>query len=265
VASSTAAWASQKRLTSELFVPIPICPKCKREIASDDINVARDVAYCRPCNYSHQLSDLTSGSVIDDTVDVSTPPAGAWRRSDMVGTVIGASHRSIGTAIGALFIALFWNGIVSVFLVVVIASTLRHLGVHLPHWFPAPDMNGSPMSLGMTLFLWLFLTPFIAVGLLLLGTFLSSIAGRTEVKLDHKEGVVFSGVGPLGWRRRFDPETVKNVSVQDRSWRDSDGHRQNKIHIVLETRAGKEIKLGSMLSGPRRNFVAGALRQALKL
>ncbi len=117
----------------------------------------------------------------------------------------------------------------------------------------------------MTLFLWLFLTPFIAVGLFLLGTFFSSIAGRTEIKLNHKEGLVFTGVGPLGLRRRFDPETVKNVSIQDRSWNDSDGHRQKKVQIVLETRAGKEIKFGSMLTGPRRNFVAAALRQALKL
>ncbi len=246
-------------------MPTPICSKCKREIPSEDINVAQDVAYCRHCNYSHQLSRLTYDKGIDDTLDLSTPPAGAWRRSDMVGTVIGASHRSLGTAIATLFFALFWNGIVSIFLVMVIASTLGHMGVRVPHWFPAPNMNDSPMSLGMTLFLWLFLTPFIAIGLLLLGTFLSSIGGRTEVQVNSKAGTVFTGIGPLGWRRRFDPEAVKNVGIQDRSWRDSDGNRQKKVAIVLETRAGKEIKFGTMLNGPRRNFVAGALRQALRL
>jgi hypothetical protein len=245
-------------------MPTPACPKCRRDIPSEDINVANDVAYCRHCNYSSQLSRLTFGGGIEEDLDLSQPPEGAWRRNDMVGTVIGATHRSVGAAVGALFIALFWNGIVSVFLAIVIASTLKHVGVTVPHWFPAPEMDGGSMSLGMTLFLWLFLTPFIAIGLMLLAAFLSCLGGKTEVRLNHKEGVVFSGIGPLGWRRRFDPEQVKDVRIQDSQWRDSDGDRHRKTNILLGLRSGKEIKLGSMLTAPRRNFVAAALREALK-
>lgn len=78
---------------------------------------------------------------------------------------IGATHRSIGSAIGLLLFALFWNGIVSVFVLFAIAGTLKQFNIGLPEWFPAPNMNGEPMSLGMVLFLWIFLTPFIAIGL----------------------------------------------------------------------------------------------------
>jgi hypothetical protein len=28
----------------------PTCPKCKQAIPSEDVNVAKDVAYCRACN-----------------------------------------------------------------------------------------------------------------------------------------------------------------------------------------------------------------------
>jgi hypothetical protein len=241
----------------------PICAKCKQVIPSDDVNVAKDVAFCRGCNLSHPLSALTRGGELDEYVDPANPPAGAWQTNDGMGCVIGATHRSIGTAIGTLVFGLFWNGILSVFLCFAVAGTLRNLGIPAPHWFPAPVMNDSPMSVGMTLFLWLFLTPFILVGLFMIGAFLSCVAGRTEVRVGNPEGVIFTGIGTLGWRRRFASSDVKEVRVEDRSWNDSDGGRQRKTYIVVETREGKLLKFGSMMTEERRKFVAGALRRVL--
>jgi|SRR5208282_5700942 len=241
----------------------PICPKCKRVISSDDVNVANDIAFCRACNLSHALSALTRGAELDENIDLANPPRGAWQTNDGSGCVIGATHRSIGTGVGILLFALFWNGILSVFLAVALAGTLRNLGLPIPHWFPAPLVNGSPMSVGMTIFLWLFLTPFILVGLFMIGMFLSSVAGRTEVRVNNPEGVVFTGIGSLGYRRRFQTSAVKEVRVDDRTWRDSDGDRQRKTYIVIENREGKLLKFGSMLSEERRKFVAGALHRML--
>lgn len=244
-------------------MPTPTCPECGRVIPSDDVNVANDVAYCRACNLSHKLSTLTQIGELESGVDLNRPPAGAWRREAGVETVIGATHRAVGTAIGALAICLFWNGIVSIFVLLVTASTLRHLGITLPDWFPAPDLNGRPMSVGMMLFMWIFLTPFIVVGLIMLGAFLSALGGRTEVRISGSQGVVYTGIGALGWRRRFDPATVKDVRVEDRSWRDSDGDRRSKTSLVIETREGKLIRFGAMLKDERRKFVAVALRKGL--
>src|SRR5262245_8947147 len=72
------------------------CPKCKGVIPSEDINVANDIAFCRRCDLSHKLSELTSGTTVGENVDVSRPPEGTWFRRDMAGTTIGASHRSMG-------------------------------------------------------------------------------------------------------------------------------------------------------------------------
>lgn len=241
----------------------PICPKCNAIIPSDDINVGNDVAYCRTCNLAQKLSDLVHGSDLVTDLDVHRPPAGAWYSDDGRGTIIGATHRSLGTALGALAIALFWNGIVSIFVLLAIASTLSHLHFPLPDWFPAPKMNGGPMSVGMTIFLWIFLTPFILIGLAMIGAFLSGIGGRTEVTINRLQSSVFTGIGSLGYRRKFDPSTVKDVRVDEKQWRDSDGDRQRRTAIVVETKAGKRMKLGTMLTDERRKFVAGALRKAL--
>src|SRR5688572_4214903 len=144
---------------------IPMCPKCKGLLQSGDLNVATDIAFCRVCNVPHAFSAIVHGSNLESTTDLQHPPAGAWYRSSGLETVIGATHRSVGAALGLLAFSLFWNGIVSIFVLFAVAGTLVNFGIPAPEWFPAPKMNGNLLGAGMTIFLWLFLTPFIAIGL----------------------------------------------------------------------------------------------------
>ena len=242
----------------------PACPRCKGPIASEDVNVAKDMAHCRACNLVHTLSELRQAAELEAETDLNAPPAGAWIRREGRGITVGASHRSVGSAVVLLFFSLFWNGIVSVFVLVAIASSLRLAGIPMPEWFPAPKMNGSMMGLGMTIFMWLFLTPFILIGLAMLAGFVSCLGGRTEAKVSPAEGLVFVGVGNVGWRRRFDPRLVKDVRLENETWRDSDGDRRSKSAIRIENQDGKEIKFGSALTPERRKFVTAALRKALR-
>jgi hypothetical protein len=242
---------------------VPICGKCKALIASRDINVATDIAYCRNCNIAHRLSVLVRSLNLDGAFDPERPPIGTSYRSSPRGTVIGASHRSLGASIGLLLICLFWNGILSVFVTLALSATLTNFGLPAPSWFPGPKMNGRAMGWGMTIFLWIFLTPFIAIGAAMFGAFVSTIAGRTEIRLRDPEGIIFTGIGALGRKRRFDMADVREVRVLDESWRDSDGDRRQRISVVIETKNGNEIKFGSMLTDERKEFVAGALRKSL--
>jgi hypothetical protein len=123
-------------------------------------------------------------------------------------------------------------------------------------------MNGGPMSVGMTVFLWLFLTPFIVVGVGMAGAFLMCLAGRTEVRIRSNESEVWTGIGPIGYRRRFETEAFKAVRVTEAHWRDNDSGR-SKEEILIETHAGKQIRFGSMLSAERRRFVAAAVERVL--
>ena len=180
----------------------PTCSQCKRVIPDADVIVATDVAFCRACNIAHKLSSLVHGVTLDE-VDLGRPPEGTWRRGSGIGVAIGATHRSVGMAFATLAFALFWNGIVSVFVLLALSSTLQHLNVPTPDWFPAPKMNGGAIGVGMTIFLWIFLTPFIAVGLAMAAAFVSALGGRTEIQIRQSEGLVFTGIGSIGWRRRF--------------------------------------------------------------
>ncbi|MCX8155408.1 MAG: hypothetical protein N3J91_02950 [Verrucomicrobiae bacterium] len=241
----------------------PTCQKCRKTIPAEDVNVAQDVAFCRWCNVAYVLSELTQESGLEAEVDVSRPPGGVTVRNDGVWRVIRATHRSLVAAAGLLFVCLFWNGILSVFVLLALASTLMHLGVNLPEWFPAIDMKENAMPVGMTIFLWIFLTPFIVVGLGMFFSFLSSLMGHTEVRLRATEGVIYSGIGPLKWPRRFAPGEVKRVRLSEEEHYTSKGGRRTTKAIVLELENGKSLKFGTALTDERRAFVAAALRQEL--
>lgn len=238
----------------------PTCPKCNRVIAAEDINVAKDVAYCRECNVSYSLAKLTHGAELL-SVDLTRPPAGAWSQNDGSTTVIGASNRSLGTALAMLFVSLFWNGILSIFVCSALAGTLQHMDIPLPDWFPNPDAKGDAMPFGMVIFLWIFLIPFILIGLLFVGTFLSSLFGRTEVRIQNSDGRVFVGIGPVGWRGRFDARAVKDVRIEETAPR---SNNSTTTKIVIETKEGKLIRFGSLLKDERRRFVAAAASKALR-
>ncbi len=250
-----------EKIVSALSVT-PTCPHCKGVIPSEDVNVANDLAFCRHCNLSHRLSDLTLGTTVDEDVDASRPPDGTWFRRDMRGLVVGATHRSLGQAFGLLFFCLFWNGIVSVFVTFALASTLKHLGVTLPHWFPAPTSKGQPVGIGLTIFLWLFLTPFITVGAGMLMTFLSCLAGKTELQIQGGQCVLFTGIGALGFRKRFSASEVRNVRIEDKRWLDSNGGSHRNARIIIEMDR-KPINFGSMLTDERRRFIAACVKKEL--
>lgn len=241
-----------------------MCPDCHAELDAADVNVVEGVALCRECEKLIRLSHLLKAEEKRTLARefAAEPPAGTWTRDDGRAVVVGASMRSFPAACGLLFFCLFWNGIVSVFVAVVLASTLKHLGIALPVWFPAPNMNGSPMSVGMTVFMWLFLTPFMLVGLGLIAAFLSALGGRVEVSIDRDTGKVFEGIGLVGRTRRFDVHRVKDVRLDDKQWTDSDGDRRQNAKITIE--ADKTINFGSGLSVERRRFVAAKLSDALQ-
>jgi len=241
----------------------PVCPQCKAGIEPRDINVAKDIAYCRACESICVLSDLVQDINIAGSVDLMNPPKGAWCTVTPECTSIGASHRSVISAMGFLAFSLFWNGIVSVFVLLNIANTLNLMGMGLPEWLPV-NRDESFMGLGMTLFLWVFLTPFIAIGTAMLAGFPMSLFGKEEVTLRGQEGRVFVGIGVLGWTRRFDIKAVSTVRLSTKNWRDSDGDAQSKCEIVLTQKNGREFRFGGSLQKERRHFLAVALHQVLK-
>jgi hypothetical protein len=141
-----------------------------------------------------------------------------------------------------------------------LTGTLYHLGIHLPAWVPKMNNDGQPIGGGELIFLWLFLTPFIAVGTGMALGFVSTLAGKTEVRIGRDAGSVFVGIGRLGWTRRFAPAQLQHVRLVRRS--NQNNHAQLEIH--LEHADGKRIKFGSLLKEERQVFIVSALRQFIR-
>jgi hypothetical protein len=232
------------------------CPLCGARIELDDINVSEGAALCRACGQLSRLSDVVSTSRPASEI-LQQPPRGCSVEEWGNEIIVRASLRSFATFCGALFAALFWNGIVSVFLLLVFASLYNQFIGPLPAWFPAPDMK-DPMPLGLALFLCVFLTPFVAIGCLLLGAVVMTLGGRVEARVGDTQASVATGIGPVVWRQRFDPSRVRIVKIGLTAWKTND-----QSSPLIQIDADRSIKFGSMLSDERRQWMRVVLQQLL--
>jgi hypothetical protein len=209
-----------------------LCPKCNQQLAGSDINVATDVAQCGRCGEVFALSTLvqTSAAV---PVDPNEPPRGAWFREDFGGFTVGGTTRHAiafflvpfmcvwsGFSLGGIYATQIWRGKFDLF----------------------QSLFGIPFFLGTLLF-----------GSVALMT----LCGKVVVRIRDSEGMVFTGVGPIGWRRAFNWLEVKSVRVEAFASRNN---QRSKI-IILD--GPQKLRFGSMLSEARQEFVANVLRQAL--
>lgn len=229
----------------------------------DDINIAEGVGLCRPCQKLHRLSDLvTPDESLCVEVVKAEPPKGTSLRDDGVTTTISASTRSASAAGFMWFFTIFWNSIVSVFVYIALSAVLVHIGV-LPSSMLVPmSSNGGPskpMDVGMTIFLCVFLIPFVVIGA---GTFLvamTSSFGKTQVILRGNDGVIRTGIGPITLKQRFNTATISSVRLGN-----SDISQNDKpLKAIMLIGPEKTIKFGTMLNEERRRWMGSMLRQLL--
>ncbi|TWT67604.1 hypothetical protein Pla123a_41600 [Posidoniimonas polymericola] len=231
------------------------CPNCGESLPRDAINVAEGVALCDACGRLSRLSDVAARrrpvqAVLDD------PPAGC--RVERWGHEIRvrASLRSLKGAVGAAAITLFWNGIVSVFVLLAASGLYRHFIGPPPAWFPGPEEGLK--SFGETLFLCVFLIPFVAIGATMIAVLLLTIAGRVEVAIAGVGSSVATGIGWLSYRRRFDADQTTSVALDKSSLKSED-----QSTPVIKINANGVIKFGMLLPEERLDWMLVVLQQML--
>lgn len=207
------------------------CPQCRSEIPLDDVNVANDLALCRKCGQNFPYSEVIADR---DTTpfDPSRPPRGAWFRQDHRGFEVGVSTRSAAAFFLVPFMTV-WSG------------------------FSLGGIYGSQIIKGdFNLGLSLFGIPFL-LGTLLFGSItVLTVCGRMSVRVNGNDGIVFTGAGPIGFRKRFKWNEVTTVRRTSKTSNEGKASQQ----ITLE---GKErISTGLGLSSKRFEFMLAALRHA---
>lgn len=210
-----------------------VCPKCRDEIPVEDFNVSSDLARCRPCKHSHKLSRLIEEQR-KASMDPDHPPKGAWFRQSMDGFEVGVTTRSASAFFLVPFMCV-WSG--------------GSLG----------GIYGSQIAEGeFNLAASLFGIPFL-LGTLLFGSIaLMAACGKITVRVRGNDGVIFAGVGSLGWRRRFAWDGVSSIRITER--RD----RRNWRYHQLTLHGQQELDFANGVSRQRLDFMLGALRQMMK-
>ena len=198
----------------------------------EDVNVASDVALCRSCSQTFSFAELAQEQA-EPPMDMSRPPRGAWLRQMGGGFEVGASTRS-AIAFFLVPFTLVWSG--------------GSLG----------GIYGTQIAKGaLDWKLCLFGLPFLLGSLLLVPLALLCVCGKIVVRREGDRGEVFTGIGRIGWTRRFRWSEVKAVRRSLTKWQQNN-RRVPLIEIELGT---KSLRFGSQLTSQRREFLLRALKQ----
>lgn len=240
------------------------CPNCDNPITPESVNIKEGVALCSQCGKISWLSELNyTGRTTAEIL--ANPPAGCSIVADGQRVTVAVSLRSFRGFLAIAGVALFWNGITSIFVSLAIAGLYTNLIGPLPNWFPTldandgkPEVNGQPMGLGMALFLSVFITPFVAVGAMMASFAILKLCGKIEVVIEEFSSSVATRVGFLRWTKRFDSREVKKVEFGVTTWQSN-----GSPNTLIEIKGNRCVKFGSMLDSEHLEWLLMLLRELL--
>jgi hypothetical protein len=208
------------------------CPACARPLEPEQINLQTDLALCRACGELSRPSALDPESP-EEWQTGHPPPAGAWHRAGMGEDVYGATTRH-PVAFMLVPFTLVWGG--------------GSMG----------GLYGTQIASGtFNPLLFFFGLPFLVGTIVLTSLAAMATAGRVELRLRGTRAEIFTGVGPLGWRRRVELSDFERVSIESAA--PSRPGAQGQAILL----AGRErVRFGAGLSDARLRFLFAGLRAA---
>ena len=210
------------------------CVHCGSPIDLEDTNVATDVALCRSCGQTMAFSTIVGRREFAG-VDLSKPPKGVRVETSIIRGVELRYHRFSPLVLFFIPFTAIWSGF----------SLWGIYGRQFAEgkFDPGAALAGLPFLIGT-----IFLLAFIAF--LLFGTRRLSITpGRAEV---------FTGVGPIGWRKSMPLSRTTHINLALSNYR---VNRVPQPEIVVTNEDG-EVKFGATLPEDVRSFFAATLRKA---
>jgi hypothetical protein len=230
-----------------------ICPKCKAEIPPNDVNVAAALAYCPACAEGFPLSALVADGG-PPRVEAPAAPVSTLHRDGDVLTLSLPPGGFRGPGCFFLGFSLFWNAITWTFLGIFILNAIA------PGTIKVKSKGDLP-----GVFVFLFLTPFVLIGI---GTFVAAIFnifGRYSLVMDRVRGIYRQEVFGFKWDKKFDLSEISSVELVV-------AYTQNNIPVysvgliregLTETGEAKpwrsRISFGSGLPESERRWLCGEI------
>jgi hypothetical protein len=210
------------------------CHNCNSEIPSNQINIATDLAHCKACNKIFKISEVPQ---VNESFDLKKNPKGTWfEKKSSNELTIGASTAS-PIAFFLIPFMLIWSG-------------LSLSGIY-----------GTQITSGeFDLFSSLFGIPFL-LGTFFLGAMtIMSVAGKVEVKITKVGGVIFTGIGGIGFSKKFtwnEVSAIKEIESYSRNRNGRSGNRGTKISLEGERR----VSFGTGIPSARKYYILESLKK----
>jgi predicted Zn finger-like uncharacterized protein len=174
------------------------CPSCRAKVAVEDVNLDRMLAKCRACQSVFEIGNQVPNARIASATRLdkaSIPqPRSIKVEEEGVGLLLTRRWRR-GSGWLLVGFAAFWNSILSIFIAVALFEK---------NGFPGPFPG----------FIWLFLTPFLLVGIGMLYGALAFLLNRTTIRIgDGRIGVRSS---PVPWPGNLSLGTQDLVQLYSR-------------------------------------------------
>lgn len=244
---------------------VPYCPSCGAEIHKNEVNLDQWIVRCRDCGEESPLAEVEFGPSERESKAIAATPPRISLHPGFDNLEIRISLFSLPKLLLSLFVACFWNGIVSIFLMLAIAAVCYQILDHVPAWLPVPGlqegkpvMNDQVMGPGMTTFLCLFLTPFVAIGSYMILQVLLLLFGRTRIVIDSHRSFITTGIACFQYKRVFDPTAVR--SIYRAVHNSNKGQEQYQIELVTRD---KTLKFGYLLSEAQQDWLVRLLTTVL--
>lgn len=213
-----------------------LCPTCGAPVPSALISPVSDRASCPGCGAAFKPSEAPRVAEAVRPFSVERPPRGVTFAWAPRGFVIRAKTRSP--------VAFF-----------IVPFTLVWTGFTLSFLYIGPLFYGEGPG-----FLSLFGLPFLAVSVFLSALSAMMLFGHVRVSADGLSGEVFTGIGGIGRRRRFDWSDIAEAREDIRittTMRDGRRRKSRTAQVCLE--GNERILFGSLLSDERRFYLVKAL------
>lgn len=208
------------------------CPKCEAIIATENINIQKDIAKCSLCNSVFVISEIITPK---SKFDPNIPPSGAWYSNDFETTVVGSTTRS-NAAYFLIPFMIVWSG------------------------FSLGGIYGTQLiTKSFNPILAIFGVPFIFGTVILSAFVIMSIAGKVEITYNNEGGKIFTGVGKIGFNKSFLWKDIQTIEEGISTIK-----RGSKNYFQINLIGQKRISFGAGLTPERRYYIMSVLRNYLK-
>lgn len=210
-----------------------ICPNCQSQIPLDDVNVSTDIALCRHCGRNHSYSLLLGHRDLPTALPLD-PPRGVRMEQDYAGRTLIQYKRIPGVVLFLIPFTACWSG-------------FSMWGIYIN-----PLMKGELDTGNM-----LFGIPFLLGTIVLLFSIIVCLFSKWVIVLDRGEGMVFVGVGPIGWRRQFHYDRNSFVTLKMTSLKVNDVPQEG----ILIKNDDQDFVFGSTMKDQAKRYIAALISQ----